>query len=359
MTSPLRTSPPSRRSPHRGGVLSRGLVLGTGALALSAASILAACMLGPYHVPAATVWGVLTGSGAVDETSRIVVLDIRLSRAVLAWLAGAVLAVAGAAYQGVLRNPLADPFTLGVSSGGAFGAAIAIHFGLTGSLLAGTGLTVLPLAAFAGSLAALAVVLMLGRLAGPFRRETLVLAGIVVTTFLSACIAFVKSLDEEAVSAIVFWIMGSFQGRGWSHVVLFAPYAAIGTAVVLLLSKELDILALGDTQASQLGVNVGRSRLLLLFGASFAAAAAVAVSGIIGFVGLVVPHLVRLAIGGAHRPLLFVSALVGGLLLLWSDVLARIVLPGGAELPVGVVTALFGGPFFCVLLARRMRRESA
>ena len=313
-------------------------------------------------IPAAEVLDILaSGFGvgddaAVDSTRAVVVLDIRLSRIVLAWMVGAALAVSGVVFQGILRNPLADPFTLGVSSGAAFGASVVIYLGLAGAVLEFAGIDILPLAAMGGAIAALIAVIMLGRIGGYLQRETLVLAGIVVATVLSALISLVKSLDEESVANIVFWIMGSFHGRGWNHVALFAPYFVIGLLVVWRFSRELDILSLGEVQARQLGMNAGRTRMFLLIGASLTAGAAVAVSGVIGFVGLVVPHLVRLFQGAEHRPLLATSCFFGGFLLLWSDVVARTILPEGAELPVGVVTALIGGPFFCLLLRRKARR---
>ncbi len=274
--------------------------------------------------------------------------DIRLGRVVLSFLTGAALAVSGGVFQGLLRNPLADPFTLGISSGAACGAALALGLGWTLP-----GLNALPLAALAGAFAAMGMVLGLSRLAGDFSRESLVLGGIVVSTFLGATIALIKSLNEESVSAIVFWIMGSFQGRGFDHVGVMLPYLAVGGATVFLLARELDILALGPEQAAQVGVAVKRVRVALLVGAGMLTAAAVSVSGIIGFVGLVVPHLVRMLVGPDSRRLLLFSALGGGVLLLWSDVLARTILAHGAELPVGVLTALFGGPFFCLIMARR------
>jgi len=261
------------------------------------------------------------------------------------------LAVAGTVFQGILRNPLADPFTIGVSTGAAFGASLALFFGLGSKTFLGLGL--LPLGALAGAMAALFAVITLGRIDGQLRRDTMVLAGIVVATFLSALISLIKSLNEESVASIVFWVMGSFQGRGWHHVAFALPYIITGLGVIWVYSRELDILSMGDTQAKQMGVHTERVRLRLMIGASLLTAAAVSVSGVIGFIGLVMPHLIRMTIGAEHRKLLGLSALLGGIALLWSDVLARILLPGGEELPVGVVTALMGGPFFCFLLKRR------
>ena len=192
-------------------------------------------------------------------------------------------------------------------------------------------------------------------MAGRLRRETVVLAGIVVATFLSALISLLKSLDEESVTGIVFWVMGSLQGRSWEHVIFVWPYILLGGVAALVWAREVDLLSMGDDQARMLGLNADRSRLKLLLAASLLTGAAVSVAGVIGFVGLVVPHLVRMVVGAEHRPLVLLSALAGGVALIWSDVLARTLLPGGQELPVGVVTALFGGPFFCLLLRRRAR----
>lgn len=320
-------------------------------------SIVAATGVGRLAIPWKTVVraigaGVgLLQSDAVERTPLLVVFDIRLSRVVLSFLVGSALGVAGSVFQGILRNPLADPFTIGVASGAAFGAALALAFGLGGTSYLGLG--TMPLLALLGALGALTLVVMLGRVQGKVRRDTLVLAGIVVATFLSALIALVKALDEEAVSAIVFWVMGSFQGRGWIHVSFSFPYILLGFYLVLNRSRELDILTLGEVQARQLGVEVEKVRSRLLIGGSLLTAASVSVSGVIGFVGLVIPHLVRMCLGATHRRLMVLSALLGGLALLWSDVVARTLLSGGEELPVGVVTALVGGPFFCLLLKRR------
>lgn len=326
-------------------------------LILGAISLGAGCLFGPTSIPwdqalKALLEPLGLGPGPDKETVGVVVLSIRLSRACLAWLCGAGLAVSGAVFQAILQNPLADPFTIGVSTGAAFGASLAIFFGLAGlGAIAGPGL--LPLAAMAGACLALMAVLALSRSAGGLKRETVVLAGIVVATFLSALVALIKSLDEESVSGIVFWIMGSFQGRGWEHAAFLLPYALPAFLVIGIYSRELDLLSMGDTQARLLGLDAEQARRILLLAASLLAGATVAVAGVIGFVGLVAPHLVRLLLGAEHRPLLLFSALLGGLALLWSDVLARSLLPGGEELPVGVVTALMGGPFFCLLLRRK------
>jgi iron complex transport system permease protein len=290
-------------------------------------------------------------SREMDDSVRYIALNVRLARIVLAVAVGAGLALAGSVYQGVLLNPLADPFTLGVSTGAAFGASVAILLGWGG--LTWMGVSLLPAAAFAGALGALYGVYLLGRMDGRLHSTTLVLAGIIVSTFLSAWISLLKSLNEESVSTIVFWIMGSLSGRTWSHAALVLPYLLIGGAVILFHARELDLLSLGDVQAQQMGVDVGRVRFRLLLAASLITGAAVAVSGVIGFVGLVVPHLVRLTVGPAHRRLLPLAMLTGGLLVLVADTLARSLLPHGEELPVGVVTAILGGPFFCFLMLHR------
>lgn len=341
----------------------RSALLAFGLLACLLSTVVLACAVGSYPSTAGQALRALlqalgfAAGEAVDPSLAVVIVDIRLARVLLAGLTGASLALAGAAFQGVLRNPLADSFTLGVSGGAAFGASLAIISGMAGQAALSGDARALPACALAGALTALVLVLALSRAGGGplsgLRRETVVLAGIVVSTFLSALISLLKSLDEESVASIVFWIMGSFQGRGFEHAELAWPYMLAGAVIIFWRARELDVLALGETQARMLGLDAGRSRLWLLLGASLLSGAAVAISGVIGFVGLVVPHLVRLLLGAGHRRLLPASALLGALLLIWSDVAARSVLPGGAELPVGVVTALIGGPFFCLILARK------
>lgn len=315
--------------------------------------------IGPYSIPYDTVWRVWVSvlhpgaAAGISDTVRYIVLDVRLARICLALVVGVALGLAGAVYQGVLLNPLADPFTLGVSTGAAFGASLAILFGWGGIQL--LSLTALPVAAFVGALGALYLVYLLGRFDGRLHTTTVVLAGIIVSTFLSAWISLLKSLNEDSISSIVFWIMGSLSGKSWLHVLLVLPYLVIGGGLIIFYARELDLLSLGDVPAQQSGVDVHRVRLQLLVAASLITAAAVAVSGVIGFVGLVVPHLVRLALGPRHRRLLPAAAVLGGLLVLVSDTLARSLLPHGQELPVGVVTAILGGPCFGFLLLQRKK----
>lgn len=327
--------------------LKTSVVMAAGLCTLVLISVYAALFFGPAPLSVTEVHTLLAAmcEGAPDSRDLIIVRDLRLGRIVLALLCGGALATAGAVFQGLLRNPLADPFTLGISSGAACGAALALTLGL--------GQAGLPtLSALAGAFAAMGLVLLLSRVSGQLSRESLILGGIVVSTFLGALISLVKALNEESVSAIVFWIMGSFQGRGWHETHVMLPYLALGAGCVLRYARELAMLGLGGEQAAQLGVPVTRVRVVLLLGAGLLTAAAVSVSGIIGFVGLVVPHMVR-RLGGDTGFLLLFSALGGAVLLLWSDVLARTVLDYGAELPVGVVTALFGAPFFCLVLGRK------
>jgi len=294
-----------------------------------------------------------TWATGIDDTLRYIIIHVRLARIALALAVGGALALAGAVYQGVLLNPLADPFTLGVSTGAACGASLAIIAGVGGIHL--LGISPLPVAAFGGAVTALYLVYLLGRMDGRLHVTTLVLAGIIVSTFLSACISLLKSLNEDSVSTIVFWIMGSLSGKSWTHVLLVVPYLVLGGGVILWYTRELDLLSLGDIQAQHLGVDVQRMRFSLLLASSLVTAAAVSVSGVIGFVGLVVPHLVRLAIGPQHRRLLPAVLLLGGLLVLIADTIARSLLTSGEELPVGVVTAILGGPFFCYLLLHRKK----
>lgn len=300
-----------------------------------------ALVVGPAHIGFHQVFALL--SGHADAQTQTILCDIRLPRMALAFLVGMALAVSGTVFQGLLMNPLAGPYTLGISSGAAFGASIAIFFGLTTWLF--------PFAALLGAGISLGTVLALSRARGGLDPRSLILAGIVIGSIFSAAISLVKSLSGESLSAIVFWIMGSLSGRGWTDIGACLPYLLIGLTGIVIWSRDLDLLCMGDDHAHSAGVDVVATRRLLLFFASLTAAAAVSVSGVIGFVGLVVPHAVRMLAGPAHRPLALLSALAGGVLMLYADTLARALSYAG-DIPVGVITALLGGPFFCILLAK-------
>jgi iron complex transport system permease protein len=273
-------------------------------------------------------------------------MDVRLPRILTAALVGGGLAMSGMVFQGILLNPLADPYTLGVSAGAAFGASLAIWLNLGAA-----GIYSVPLFAFAGAAATLAAVIYLSSGSEGLSSVNLILSGIIVAAILSAGISFLKYIADEQVAVIIFWLMGSFASKTWADVALALASASLGMAVFLFFARELNLMSLGGQMASSLGVDTRRVTLILLVAASLVAAVCVAVSGIIGFVGLLVPHIMRLAVGPDNRRLLPVSFLAGALLLLVADTATRAVLP--VEIPIGVLTALIGGPFFCYLFRRQ------
>ena len=312
------------------GVLVGPVDLGVGSVLESAAARL--------HVPGF--------ASSLSPTEEAILWEIRVPRVVLAAIVGGMLALAGATYQGVFRNPLADPYLLGVAAGAGLGATIAVAY-LPESV---RGQRALPIAAFLGGSLAVALTYAVGRSA---RRErdaaTLVLAGVTVAAFFTAWQTFVQQRNSETLQQVYSWILGSIPSTGWSDVVLVAPYIAVAAAAILLLRRVVDVLNLGDDEASSLGVNVNRVRLLLVVAATLGTAAAVAVSGLIGFVGIIVPHAIRLVTGVGYRALLPLSVIVGAGFLVLADVVARTVL-APAEIPLGVVTAFLGAPFFALVL---------
>jgi len=300
-----------------------------------------------------------------DLTNLLIVGELRLARIILALLCGGGLAIAGVALQGVLHNPLADPFTLGISAGAACGVSFAIAGGTYFvSIMADYNIphilankivseSFINLMAFVGSLIGLFMTLALSYSKGNFQQQTVILAGIAVATFLGALITLIKALNEESVTSIIFWLMGSLQGKTWDNVLLMLVPLCIGLIIIAVRWRQLDALLLGDVHAMSIGLDVKSTRLWLLVGTSFIAAACVSAAGIIAFVGLVIPHILRLIMGSTHALLLISAWFSGGLLLLWSDVIARTLLSDGQELPVGVVTALLGGPFFAFLVYKK------
>lgn len=278
--------------------------------------------------------------------------QVRFPRIAMGMIVGASLATAGAVMQGVFGNPLAEPGVVGVSAGAAVAAAAAIAFGITVA-----GVWTIPLFAFVGGLLTTLLVYAMSRDAGRTEVVTLVLTGIAVNAVANAGLAFTLFVaDTQAREQIIFWTLGSMNGSRWQYVALVAPLCALGIAGTLVLSRQLDLLALGDRAARHVGIDVERLRLVCIVLVALLTAAAVSFSGIIGFVGLVVPHLVRIVLGPGHRVLVPASAIGGALLLVSADLAARTLVPY-ADLPLGMLTALVGGPFFFWLL-RRTRRTA-
>jgi len=284
----------------------------------------------------------------IDNSVPYVIMDVRLPRILTATLVGAGLAMSGVIYQGILLNPLADPYTLGISSGAAFGASLALLANLT--LLNQFSI---PLFAFIGAIVTLFVVIHLSTFNGQISANTLILSGVIVGAILSAGISFLKYLADEQVAIIIFWLMGSFISSTWDGVVIIGVAVLIGAIVTLYYGRDLNIMSLGSRSSDALGVETARVRIILLLTASFVTAICVAMTGIIGFIGLIVPHLMRFFVGPDNRKLLPVSAMAGGILLLFADTITRAILP--VEVPIGVLTALIGGPFFCVIFRKRQR----
>lgn len=315
-------------------------------LALFAASLLT----GPAGLsPAESLAALVTGRG---EAAALVMREIRAPRAVLGFAVGATLGLAGAALQGYLRNPLAEPGLIGVSAAASLGAVLAIHTGL-----AGAAPLALPICALAGALmAALTAQALAGARSGAL---SLILAGVAVSSFAGALTALALNLSPNPFAAleIVFWTLGSLSDRSWSHVALGLPFMALGWALLALTARDLDALTLGEEAAASLGVRLSRLRWLAVLGVATSVGAATAVAGAIGFVGLVVPHLLRPLVGGRPSALLFASALGGGAVLLAADVAVRVASPAD-ELKLGVLTALVGAPFFLWLVIRMRRRLS-
>jgi iron complex transport system permease protein len=283
-------------------------------------------------------------------TWETIVIDVRLPRLLAAGIVGASLAYSGATYQGVFRNPLADPYLLGVASGAALGAAIAIVSPLAGG---GYGFGWVPLLAFIGAGIAVLLAYLFAQAGRTVSNTSLILAGIAISAVASAITSFILLTGGDRAQQIFGFLFGSFNTASWERLTLGAPYLAVGAVVIALHGRLLNVLQLDEEQAAQLGVDVARTKLILLGGASLIAATAVAIGGVIGFVGLVVPHVTRMIFGGDYRRLLPLAALLGASFLIGTDVLARTVLRP-EEVPVGIVTAMVGGPFFLYLM--RVRR---
>ena len=317
--------------------------------ALLVAALLLSILVGAASIPVGDVVSVFGGGG--DETTRAIVLQLRVPRAVLAALVGGCLALSGTIFQALLRNPLAEPYILGISGGSAVGAVLVIMSGL--------GMRypwLLPIAAFAGALVAMGTVLRIAiGLGRSLNTRVLLLAGVVVGAFFNAIILLLLNFaDVDAFRTAIFWMMGNMSGATWRSVVMLAAYMVPAVVILMTLARSFNLMAVGEETAFYLGTRVARVRMIAYLTTSLLVAASVAVSGVIGFVGLIVPHALRMLWGSDHRMLIPASILAGGTFLLLTDTVARtIVAP--AELPTGVVTALAGVPLFVFLLIRSSR----
>ena len=316
-------------------------------------TVVVASGMGYLHITPAEVLEVivsrLTGAEAdhgMNQAFPFVVMEVRLPRILTSAIVGGALAVMGVVFQAILLNPLADPYTLGISSGAAFGASLALLLNLT--LL---HFVSVPLFAFLGALATLAIVLYLASVDGRFASNTLILSGVIVAAILSAGIGFIKYMADEQVGVIIFWLMGSFAAKTWLDVAVTFAVTLVGVLVTFYYARDLNIMSLGTRAADSLGVDSARVRKNLLITGSLVTAVCVSVSGIIGFIGLIIPHLMRFVVGPDNRRLVPVSFFSGAMLLLAADTITRAVLP--VEVPIGVLTALLGGPFFCYIFRRR------
>ena len=318
--------------------------LGFGAESISFAQVASILAEGPF-----------SDVGMHGTPKHMILWQVRVPRVLLAFMVGGSLAAVGASLQALLRNPLADPYVIGISSGAALGAAVAILFGVGLSVLS---LSVLPFCAFLGALVSLLIVYRIAVSYGSFSIHTLLLGGVVLNAIFSALILFLTSLANPYKAAGMYaWLMGSLTGPDFQTVLVLAGYLLVGVLVLVSQAPALNLLTLGEETARSLGVEVERVKRVLFAASALLTGAVVAFSGLIGFVGLIVPHAVRLVFGADHRLLLLGSGIVGGMFLMVADTVARTLL-SPAEIPVGVVTALVGGPIFLYLLIQRRRRFS-
>lgn len=304
----------------------------------------------------------LIDKDAWPRTYEVIIFRIRMPRIVLGILVGSGLAISGAAFQGLFKNPMADPYMIGISSGASLGATLAIVFKLSfavGVKVFGYQLfdiSSVSLFAFVGALITVYVVYNLARVGGQVPITTLLLSGIAVGSFISAIVSLIMCLSTDSLHEVVFWIMGSLSNKGWPEVRMGLLGIVIGSAVIFVFARDLNVMLLGEEKAKHLGVEVETVKRILLVSGSLVVASAVSVSGVIGFVGLVIPHIVRLLVGPDHRTLLPASALIGSIFLIICDTIARTII-APMEIPVGIVTSLFGGPFFIYLL-RKGKKET-
>jgi len=323
------------------------------------AAILLATSLGTVSIPLGDIAGItvkrafgISIGGAWSETQETIVWQLRLPRVLGAAIVGAALASAGVLFQGLLRNPMADPYLLGTSGGAALTATIALLLPVSFGIL---GFTLVPVAAFFGALIAVLIVYQIARVGSRTPITTLLLAGFATSSMMASAMSFLMLMNQNTLQRVVLWTMGGISASGWDTLIVVAPLIVVGAVAAFAMAHDLNAFALGEEQAAALGVAVERQKFLTMALGALLTGAAVALSGLVGFVGLIVPHVVRLILGPDHRLLLPAAFLSGAIFLVLADLIARLIL-APSELPLGVVTALIGAPFFIYLL-RRTKRE--
>ncbi|MFD1861834.1 FecCD family ABC transporter permease [Planococcus chinensis] len=316
-------------------------------LLLLAGAVVLGVTVGTVAISPAVLW-----NPASDEAAANILWNIRMPRVVLAGLVGAALAIAGAAFQGLLKNPLADPYTLGVSSGASVGAVMTLFFGISIPFL---GIYTLPVMSMIGALLTMLAVMAFAKLVDKaMKMETVILTGIIFSSFLGSLISLMIALTGEELRQIIGWLLGSVSMRGWPYVQMALPFILIGSFILWLNRRELNAMLFGEERAQHLGVDVKKRKMMILVSGSVLTGAAVAVSGTIGFVGLVVPHMVRLIWGSDHRHVLPLSFINGAALLIVCDLVSRTII-SPTELPIGVITAFIGAPVFAFIFFRQRK----
>ena len=313
--------------------------------------IFSALFIGSSQINPADITAYVLNSKTVSTSTAIIIGEIRLPRIILAFIVGAGLAVAGAVFQAIIRNPMVDPYIIGISAGAGTGVMLALFLGIEITLF---NLNSLPAFAFLGAVLTVFMVYQLARVGNKLPVLTFLLAGVAVSFILNSLMSFLMVLRTENLQQLVYWLMGSLAGTAWTDIQMILPYFLTALAVILFYLKDLNILLLGEESAAHLGLNVERTKIVLLGAASLMTAAVVSVSGSIGFIGLVVPHIARMVIGPDHRRLIPLAALFGASFLLLADTAARTLL-APMELPVGIITALAGGPYFIYLLRNKSK----
>ncbi|MFW5788227.1 MAG: FecCD family ABC transporter permease [Bacillota bacterium] len=326
-------------------------VMGIGIIILFIVVLFISLSMGSTYISIIDIFKSLFGD--LKNTNTVIIRNIRLPRIILSFFVGSGLAVAGVVFQAVIRNPMVDPYIVGISAGAGTGVSLAIVFGFSYSFM---GLDTLPLMAFLGAIFTVYVVYQLASVEGSMPVMTFLLAGVAMGFVLNAFTSFLMVIGTEDLHKIVYWLMGSLSGSSWSDIKMILPYYLLGIIPILFYLNDLNIILLGEENAQYLGVNVERVKLILVSCATLVTSSVVAVSGSIGFVGLVIPHISRLLVGPDHRKLLPFSILLGGIFMMISDDLARWLL-SPMEIPVGIITSLAGGPYFIYLLRKKKEKS--